>query len=240
MRTTPEWLVERLAAGELPEAKVRELRESGVDAQLQQIAQSNAELLAQHPPAEVMRELQLRLAVRAGRASARPVWLGAAAAAACGALLFLVVRNDAAPSGGIRTTEQVVPRGLEPHLVVFRKTASGAERLSSSHPVHAGDMLQLAYVSAGRKYGVVASIDGRGAITLHLPEQADTAARLSERNQSTLPHAFELDNTPGVERFVFVSADEPFATQVVVEALRTGAPLQSHFARHEIALEKQP
>ncbi|HTU57853.1 MAG TPA: hypothetical protein VMF89_05455 [Polyangiales bacterium] len=240
MRTTPEWLVERLAAGELPEAATRELRKSpGVEAQLERIARSDAELLEQHPAADVVREVERRRAASEQRSAGSPVWLGAAAAV-CGALLFLFVRDDAAPSGRTRTTEQIVERGFEPHLVIFRKTQNGAERLSSSRPVRAGDMLQLAYVPAGRKYGVIASIDSRGTITLHLPERADTAARLSERNQSTLPHAFELDDTPGVERFVFISADEPFATQVVIDALRTSARLEDRFTRFEIPLEKQP
>jgi hypothetical protein len=235
---TPEWLVERLAAGELPDA---ELRRSRLKDRLEQIVRSNAELLEQHPPAQVVREVERRLAALGSPArSARPaLWLSAAAAS-CGVMLMLFARDTAAPGGDPIRTEQVAERGLQPHLIVFRKTSNGAERLTAGTRVRTGDMLQLAYVSAGRKYGVIASIDSRGTITLHLPERADTAVRLSEDGRSTLPHAFELDDTPGAERFVFVSANEPFPTQVVSDALRTSSALAGEYTIAEIALEKLP
>lgn len=245
MNETPQWLVELLAAGELREAKARELRaRAGVQEQLAQLAQSDAALLAEHPVEEVARELHRRLELSTARGrvtrSRERVWWSAAAAAACALMLFVWVREPAAPSGGPSAREQIRERGLQPHLIVFRKTTRGVERLADRTPVRAGDMLQLAYVSAGRKYGVVASIDSRGTITLHLPEKAATAVRLQEQGQSALPHAYELDATPGSERFVFVSADQPFPTDVVVHALRTNSALDSQFVLSEITLEKQP
>jgi hypothetical protein len=39
-----------------------------------------------------------------------------------------------------------------------------------------------------------------------------------------LPVAFELDATPGFERFVFVTSDAPFDTAPVVAALRRDGP----------------
>lgn len=232
----PAWLVERLAAGELPDAKAHELQARvELQDQLQQIAQSNAELLAQHPPAQVARELERRLGVITKAPRKRRVWLPAAAAACC-AVMFWLARPREDPGA----SEQIAVRGLEPHLIVFRKTKSGAERLTDRTRVRAGDMLQLAYVAAGSKYGVIASIDGRGTVTLHLPERADTAVRLLDQGQSALPHAFELDDTPGSERFVFVSADQPFPTQLAIDALRASAQLDNRYRISEIALEKSP
>jgi hypothetical protein len=66
------------------------------------------------------------------------------------------------------------------------------------------------------------------------------AVRLIDQGQSALPHAFELDETPGSERFVFVSANEPFPTQVAVDALRAQSQLDNRYRISEIALEKSP
>jgi hypothetical protein len=104
--------------------------------------------------------------------------------------------------------------------MVYESTPRGAARLSPVSRVQPGDMLQVAYVAAGKRYGVVASIDATAAVTLHLPEEPGMAAALEQRGETALPHAFELDATPGFERFVFVASDSPFTTASVVDALR--------------------
>jgi hypothetical protein len=54
---------------------------------------------------------------------------------------------------------------------------------------------------------VVLSIDGRGAVTWHLPpEYPGPAARLGSGVETTLPWSFELDDAPGFERFVMIVA----------------------------------
>jgi hypothetical protein len=105
--------------------------------------------------------------------------------------------------------------------------------------VRAGDLLQLAYVAAGQRFGVVASVDGRGAVTLHLPEAAGPAAVLDERGETALPHAFELDDTPGVERFVFVTSGAPFEAGAIVAHLEGKAPrLPAGLSLRSVELEK--
>jgi hypothetical protein len=119
--------------------------------------------------------------------------------------------------------ETVTAKGLDPHLVVYKQTPEGALRLKHPSTVRPGDTLQLAYVAAGARHGVVASVDDRGTVTLHLPEQEGPAVTLADRGETALTHAFELDRAPGFERFVFVWAPAPFATSDVVDALRAGA-----------------
>jgi hypothetical protein len=106
-------------------------------------------------------------------------------------------------------------------LVVYRQADNGVERLSGDSRARAGDVLQVAYVGAGRRYGVIASIDALGVVTLHLPETPGRAVRL-ERGETPVPHAFELDDSPGFERFAFAASDAPFATSTLVDALRSG------------------
>ena len=62
-----DWLLERLAAGELPPAQERSLRErlaaTGDTHRLAALAASNREILAAHPAAEVAAEVRGRAAV---------------------------------------------------------------------------------------------------------------------------------------------------------------------------------
>ena len=58
----------------------------------------------------------------------------------------------------------------KPHILVHRKVNDTVELLESGDEAKAGDLLQIAYVSAGADYGVILSIDGRGVVTLHYPE----------------------------------------------------------------------
>jgi hypothetical protein len=142
------------------------------------------------------------------------------------------------PAGSERA-EQLTAKGLAPHLSIYRRTPASPERLSPQARVRAGDTLQLAYVAAGQRFGVIASVDARGAVTLHLPEQPGPAVRLDDRAETALPHAFELDATPGFERFVLVTSEAPFDTRVVVENLVKQEPVwPAPLAASSVELEK--
>jgi hypothetical protein len=130
--------------------------------------------------------------------------------------------------------------GPKPQLAVHLKKGNRSQRLPAGSAVKPGELLQLSYVAGGRRYGVVASVDVRGGVTLHLPETAGQASALSRR-ETVLPHAFELDDSPGAERFVFVSGDQPFSTAVVAEALRPGgAPLPGDLTLIDLTLQRTP
>jgi hypothetical protein len=62
---------------------------------------------------------------------------------------------------------------------------------------------------------------------------------LAKDGERALAHAYELDKSPGFERFVFVTADTPFATDLVVRMLKQGATLPQAFASWSITLEKE-
>jgi len=70
---------------------------------------------------------------------------------------------------------------------------------------------------------LILSIDGRGAVTLHLPPSGDRAVPLAPGKMVLLDAAYELDEAPRVERFYFVTAREPFAAEPVVSAARRAA-----------------
>jgi len=249
-RWVPDWLLERLAAGELPEEHARELRaalrEAGQEDRLTALAASNAEILATLPAERVASEIQRRAALSTRPLAARRPrpWftLSLAATCAAGIAVFLVIRDhggNVAPRPDELGVESIGIKGLKPSLRIHRKTKTGSELLRAGVSVRKGDTLQLGYVAAGRRYGVIASIDGRGTVTLHLPEVPGPAVVLSRAGEHALPHAYELDDSPGFERFIFVTSGSPFTTAEVAKVLKNGGDLPAALAVFELTVKKE-
>jgi hypothetical protein len=119
----------------------------------------------------------------------------------------------------LRTSDETRLKGSGPHLLVFRKTAAGAEELRAGSVARRGDVLQLSYASGTAKYGAIFSIDGRGTVTWHVPAGYPGGSRpaspLDPRGPVVLPSAYELDDAPGFERFFLVYAEAPFDLSAV-------------------------
>lgn len=232
----PDWLVERLVAGDLDAEAATAVRarlaNGGELVRLDEIAESNRALLAQHPTAEAVAAItrrleQVRAKETASESTLRRFWPGLAVAlpALAVALIFVFApkgEQEHVPSVPVAERETVTSKGLSPTLVLYKQVRDGAEVLGTSDRVRAGDVLQVAYISAGRPYGVIASIDALGVVTLHLPEAPGHAARLRSEGATPVPHAFELDGSPGFERFVFATSTRQFATDELVDALARG------------------
>jgi hypothetical protein len=246
----PDWLLERLAAGELPSGQADELRkrlrQSGREQRLDEIRRSNEAILSAHAPQAVATEIRRRLAI-AGRPSPaqrlRPLWaLSMATACVAGLAMLWAVRDH---RGGIVTgpaeqADEARTKGdVKPELLVYRKTAAGSEQLHGYAVVRRGDTLQIRYVAAGRLFGIIASTDSRSHITFHLPEAPGPAAQLLRDGERALPHAYELDDSPGFERFVFVTAEAPFDSNDILPLLKNGSPLPARFSWYELALKKE-
>lgn len=259
-RSVPDWLVERLAAGELPEAKAADVRarleaEAGAE-RLAQLERSNREILAAYPSAAVAREIErrlsrsLRVERRASRGFALPVLALGGLSAMALSFAALQASPPARPLGEEGSSslvagasgaprEMITEKGLSPQLAIYKDTPSGPVRLDPSSRVRGGDRLQVSYVAGDRRYGVIASIDAEGTTTLHLPERSGASPTLRREGETALPHAFELDDRPGFERFVFVSGDAPFTTASVLEALQPGAARPPELSWTEIVLHKE-
>ncbi|RPJ06357.1 MAG: hypothetical protein EHM28_10215 [Spirochaetaceae bacterium] len=102
-----------------------------------------------------------------------------------------------------------------PHLTLFIKTGSGDETtgkpLEDNSRVTAGDLIQVRYYAADKKFGVILSIDGRGSVTLHSPEAEADSAQIEPRREVFLPESFRLDDAPAFERFFFIASDNPLS-----------------------------
>jgi hypothetical protein len=221
----PDWQLERYRLGELPADQAASVSralaaDAGARERLESIGADDARLLAAHPPRVVAAAIRARVELeRAGdarrprRSFARALvpWVSAAAVA-----VGLSVLLPARPDGTLGRETRL--KGLEPNLLVFRRAATGAEPLAPAQTARADEVVQIAYQAAGRRYGVVVSIDGRGRVTRHLPRAGDRAAALQAGAPVPLPEAYRLDDAPGFERFFLVTADVPFSVGLVVRA----------------------
>jgi hypothetical protein len=229
----PEWLVERLAAGDLPAERAREIqqrleREPDGKERLARVTASNAEILAAHPPEEVAAEIRRRAASANRRTAAadhakRSTWVFAIPAlAAAAAILVLWIKPPRPPEG---VTEDGFDERIKgpPSLRVFRKAGKKAEPLADGAPAHAGDELQLAYLAAGHRYGAVLSLDGAGRVTFHLPEDGTGPAPPLKTGMVTLPQSYQLDAAPGFERFLIIAGDAPFDTSGLADVIKGSA-----------------
>jgi hypothetical protein len=222
----PDILIEQLLLGELPEARARELRADPlVRARVAELQASNREILERYPPQVMVKRIGWRLEKESqalARSAPRRWSLPRLAPVAGLAVLLLAAGAVLATVGPWRERTEVTRlKGAGPHLVIYRKTDVGAEALAAGSGIRAGDVLQIGYVAAARKYGVIFSIDGRGVLTLHFPASPEAASLLEPQGETMLDYAYQLDDAPGFERFFLVTADRaPSVAEVLAAARR--------------------
>jgi hypothetical protein len=176
------------------------------------------------------------------RSWSRPVWALSMAAAGTAAIVIAMHKPSETQSPVAQLEPEITrPKGEKPSpsLGLYRQQSGGVEPLGPGSRLHPGDLVQVRYIAAGKPYGVVASVDARGSVTLHLPERPGPATALIRDGERALAHAYELDDSPGFERFVFVTADAPFDTELVVKALRQGVALPKSFTLWSVTLSKE-
>lgn len=226
-RPVPDWVLERMVLGELDEAELARWRpqldaDPSARERLTQLERSNREILERYPaetmaPAITARVEAAEQVARQARLVERPRrfgWLLLAPAAVGAAVLFAMV----VPQSGLLSTPEVILLKGDPQLVVHSRNANGQEQLDpTSALVHPGDVLQLSYRAAGALYGAILSIDGRGSVTVHFPDDLRAAA-LTQEGLVSLSHSYELDDAPGFERFFLVTASEPFSVDELLVA----------------------
>ena len=195
-----DWEIERHLLSELPtaqsEAVARALATDGaVLARANEIEASDREILAVHPPHVAAAIIRERLAGErpTARRWLRPVLALASAVVVVGAG-SLLLRDPEPPLSENRI------KGLRPSLLVYRHTPAGNEVLADRAPARAGDLIQVTYQAAGRRFGAIVSLDGRGGVTVHHPHGTSRAARLVSGQPVRLTSAYRLDDAPRWEQ----------------------------------------
>ena len=233
-----DWMIERLAQGELDPATAHSVRarlaaelggESAVQARLADLASDDQATLQRLPASLMAPKIRLR-ADQAGRAprqqvpGRRLVWLSPFAVAAMALLVYVGTKGPRAGTSGATADqaadEETTTKGAT-HLLAFRAPSLAGtkiEQLGAGAAVRPHDLLQLAYTAGDARFGMVLSVDGGGGVTQHLPVAPGAAVPLSAAGAVRLPTSYELDASPGFERFFLVTSAQPFSTEVVMAA----------------------
>ena len=246
-----DWQIERYRLGELPAAELDAVRtalatDGELAERLARLDRADREILAHHPAAMMGPSIRARAA---SRDTGRPRPAGAPRRLALALAYGLVVA-----AAGVLLVPGRVPdakedttrvKGLAPRLFVYRKAPTGAEELPAGAAARENDVVQLAYQAAGRHFGAIVSVDGRGVVTRHLPAAGTLATPLKEGPPFALPEAYRLDDAPGFERFYLVTADQPFAVDLVLTAVSHPAGPEGRLAlpagldQYSFALRKE-
>jgi len=225
----PELYLEQALLGELPEGKKELTGSEQAAVRLEELKASNREILSQYDPEETARRIGIRLE-STGReespAFLRPAWFSqhrvgvllaaAALAVVAGTSLFLFrespVVEPAAP--GIEITRI---KGMDPAISLYRKSENSVERLVDGAAAREFDLIQISYNAAGKPFGAIFSIDGRGVVSLHLPGERRGSLVLRREGEVALDFSYRLDDAPGFERFFFVTSDRTFDLDLVLK-----------------------
>jgi len=225
------WELERYLLGELPTRRIKEIEKFAQEdpelkKDIEQLQQSNQSILGQYPSEsmvpQILRRYEEETERKKAEKTARPFVLKrliyvAPVLAAALIMLFVVFQNNGTVPADTRI------KGLEnidmtkTQIIIYRKKGDEAEILKDGDLANAGDLMQIAYVPAGKTFGVIFSIDGNGVVTLHYPENINSSTILKQEKTVLLSTAYELDDAPGFERFFFVTATTEINVQKILK-----------------------
>lgn len=207
----PDWKVAWYRTGEMPPKMASEVESKpSLADRVEELGRQEADLLLRRPPRVLAAEVDRRL--RAGTPRGRR-WMWGLAVAACVAVAApLALRTD--PGGPTDVRE----KGSATSLRLYREVPGGVEELHPLDAVPAGSRIQLTCGAPSGSWGAVLSLDGRGAVTQHLPPSGSQAVPLD--GPMALPQSFTLDDSPSFERFFLVTAEKSFDLEPVRGALQ--------------------
>ena len=103
-------------------------------------------------------------------------------------------------------------KGMDARMEVWKKTPAGIVQLNDLDEVSEGDEIQLRYAVPEKCFGLLFSMDGNGALTLHMGN-GEKSVELAPGKMNSLPFAYKLDNAPYFEKFFFVTSSNEFAVE---------------------------
>ena len=130
------------------------------------------------------------------------------------------VGSDVAAVGGPQNTQVALAetqsdtriKGMDARMEVWKKTPAGIVQLNDLDSVGEGDEIQLRYSVPEKCFGLLFSMDGNGALTLHMGN-GEKAIELAPGKMNSLPFAYKLDDAPYFEKFFFVTSPKEFAVE---------------------------
>ncbi|MEN9354815.1 MAG: hypothetical protein RL318_2140, partial [Fibrobacterota bacterium] len=119
----------------------------------------------------------------------------------------------------VAAVEGIRSKGEEVTLLVHRRTQGKTQRLFQGDTIHPGEMLQLSVQTTRPIHAWILSRDATGEVAVHLPETAAKASAI-DSGIHAMPHAWELDNSTGFERFWIVWASGSFEIKELERSVR--------------------
>ena len=246
-RHIPNLYIEQLVLDELPENRMETVLDSpGVKARIEELKRSNEEIHNTYAPEIMAARIKTELdkpAVRENRdekppARFNPRWIPLLAAAVFAVTLVTFIpsrfRHSGADSGPVSELTRI--KGSTPALSIYRQVRDGSEKLVNGSGAASRDLLQIGYNPAGKQFGAILSIDGRGQVTLHYPEHINESKELQAGGEILLPFAYELDDAPGFERFYFIASDKDFSLSSVILSAESVAASQEGLSMDRLPL----
>ncbi|OWV18290.1 hypothetical protein B7990_07185 [Fibrobacter sp. UWB4] len=234
----PDWKLERFLTGDLPEEEMNKLRElEANDAvfanRVKMLREDNKAILSKLPFETFAANLGTATGTAAKNAprftlvkfAVAAMFIFAVAMVAFFAQRETSVMNervgaDVASVGGSQNTQVAFTetqsdtriKGLDARMEVWKKTSAGIVQLNDLDSVGEGDEIQLRYAVPEKCYGLLFSMDGNGALTLHMGDGVK-AIELAPGKMNSLPFAYKLDDAPYFEKFFFVTSPREFAVE---------------------------
>lgn len=228
----PDWKLERYLTGDLPAAEMREIRELEKTDEIfanrvKMLREDNAAILRKMP-FERLSEKMDAMPGRSGSAgNTVHVNFKLVKFAAAAALVLAVVsmalfgqREVMAPAtDGAQVMDVAMLdsqdegtriKGMDARMEVWKKTADSAVQMSNLDEAREGDEIQLRYSVPEKSFGLLFSMDGNGALTMHMGSE-NQAIELAPGEMTTLPFAYKLDNAPKFEKFFLLTSRNKFS-----------------------------
>ena len=237
----PDWKLERFLTGDLPEEEMNKLRElEANDAvfanRVKMLREDNKAILSKLPFETLAANLGT-VTETAGTAAKNAPRFTLVKFAAAAMFVFAValvaffaqsetsvmnerVGSDVANVNGSQNTQVALAetqsdtriKGLDARMEVWKKTSAGIVQLNDLDSVGEGDEIQLRYAVPEKCFGLLFSMDGNGALTLHMGDGVK-AIELTPGKMNSLPFAYKLDDAPYFEKFFFVTSPKEFAVE---------------------------
>jgi hypothetical protein len=124
------------------------------------------------------------------------------------------------------------------YLIVYKLAQGKIEQLKNRGRANPGDTLQLIYSSPKESHGVIFSIDGRGGVTLHFPNNPLLSTALQKSKKVKLTTGFLLDDAPDFERFFFLTSNSEINVARILEKARNRAKNLSLIKQGNLKIDK--
>ncbi|MAG13651.1 MAG: hypothetical protein CMN78_03540 [Spirochaetales bacterium] len=231
----PDLYLEQFALGELSdEQKGKISTAEGFQEKLDALRLSSDEILRDYPPSDIASAIEEKLSSEetgdsSGVIEAKSWFTPKRATMLLAAAVFAIIAGVSPVLFRDESVAEDAPvemtriKGMEPTITLFRKLSDTVEELIDGSIAQESDLLQIRYNAAGRPYGAIFSVDGRGVVTLHLPSVTDGPTTLERNGDVALEYSYRLDDAPLFERFFFITSDTSFTINTVLNAAKVFA-----------------